>query len=45
MPTRLALLDLNSPDAVAEFLLGTSERYEYFPPARAVQLSFALEVF
>jgi molybdopterin-guanine dinucleotide biosynthesis protein B len=28
-PTRLPLLDLNDPDAVAHFLLGHPERYEY----------------
>src|SRR5258706_2664490 len=31
-PTGLPLLDLNDPDAVAHFLLGNSERYEYRSP-------------
>jgi len=31
-PTRLPLLDLNDPDAVAHFLLGNPERYEYRSP-------------
>lgn len=31
-PTGLPLLDLNDPDAVAHFLLGTPERYEYRSP-------------
>ena len=30
--TALPILDLNSPDAVADFLLETSARYEYHPP-------------
>jgi len=32
-PTALPLLDLNAPDAVADFLLETSTRYEYIVPA------------
>lgn len=31
-PTGLPLLDLNDPDAVAHFLLGNPERYEYRSP-------------
>ncbi len=31
-PTALPLLDLNDPDAVAQFLLGNPERYEYRSP-------------
>jgi len=31
-PTGLPLLDLNDPDAVAHFLLGNPERYEYQSP-------------
>jgi molybdopterin-guanine dinucleotide biosynthesis protein B len=31
-PTALPLLDLNDPDAVAHFLLGNPERYEYRSP-------------
>jgi len=31
-PTALPLLDLNAPDAVADFLLETSTRYEYIAP-------------
>ena len=31
-PTGLPLLDLNDPDAVAEFLLGNPARYEYISP-------------
>jgi len=31
-PTGLPLLDLNHPDAVAEFLLDNPGRYEYFSP-------------
>ncbi len=31
-PTGLPLLDLNDPDAVAEFLLGNPARYEYLSP-------------
>src|ERR1700704_5834433 len=31
-PTGLPLLDLNEPDAVAHFLLGNPERYEYRSP-------------
>jgi molybdopterin-guanine dinucleotide biosynthesis protein B len=31
-PTRLPILDLNDPDAVAHFLLGQPERYEYRSP-------------
>ena len=31
-PTRLPILDLNSPGAVADFLLETSARYEYRAP-------------
>jgi molybdopterin-guanine dinucleotide biosynthesis adapter protein len=31
-PTTLPLLDLNAPDAVADFLLETSTRYEYIAP-------------
>jgi molybdopterin-guanine dinucleotide biosynthesis protein B len=31
-PTALPLLDLNDPDAVAHFLLGNAERYEYRSP-------------
>jgi molybdopterin-guanine dinucleotide biosynthesis protein B len=30
--TGLPLLDLNDPDAVAEFILGSPERYEYLAP-------------
>lgn len=32
VPTGLPLLDLNEPDAVAHFLLGHPERYEYRSP-------------
>ncbi|MDQ6679510.1 MAG: molybdopterin-guanine dinucleotide biosynthesis protein B [Pseudomonadota bacterium] len=32
VPTALPLLDLNSPDAVADFLLANPDRYEYFYP-------------
>lgn len=32
VPTRLPVLDLNDPDAVAHFLLGHPERYEYRSP-------------
>ena len=32
VPTGLPLLDLNSPDAVADFLLSRPERYEYLAP-------------
>lgn len=32
VPTGLPLLDLNSPDAVADFLLNRPERYEYLAP-------------
>ena len=31
-PTGLPLLDLNDPDAVADFLLGNPARYEYLSP-------------
>jgi len=31
-PTALPVLDLNAPDAVADFLLETSARYEYIAP-------------
>ena len=31
-PTALPILDLNAPDAVADFLLETSARYEYIAP-------------
>lgn len=31
-PTGLPLLDLNDPDAVAEFLLGNPSRYDYISP-------------
>ena len=31
-PTALPLLNLNAPDAVADFLLETSARYEYIAP-------------
>ena len=31
-PTGLPLLDLNDPDAVADFLLADPARYEYRPP-------------
>jgi molybdopterin-guanine dinucleotide biosynthesis protein B len=31
-PTALPILDLNDPDAVAQFLLGNPERYEYRSP-------------
>ena len=31
-PTALPMLDLNAPDAVADFLLETSTRYEYIAP-------------
>jgi molybdopterin-guanine dinucleotide biosynthesis protein B len=31
-PTGLPLLDLNDPDAVADFLLGNPSRYEYISP-------------
>jgi molybdopterin-guanine dinucleotide biosynthesis protein B len=31
-PTALPILDLNAPDAVADFLLQTSARYEYIAP-------------
>ena len=31
-PTGLPLLDLNDPDAVADFLLGNPARYEYISP-------------
>jgi molybdopterin-guanine dinucleotide biosynthesis protein B len=31
-PTGLPVLDLNDPDAVARFLLGNPERYEYRSP-------------
>ena len=42
-PTGLPLLDLNDPDAVAEFLLGNSARYEYLSPlAIAPDLANAL---
>jgi molybdopterin-guanine dinucleotide biosynthesis protein B len=32
-PTGLPLLDINDPDAVAHFLLGHPERYEYRSPS------------
>lgn len=32
VPTGLPLLDLNAPDAIADFLLGNSDRYEYLSP-------------
>ena len=32
VPTGLPLLDLNDPDAVAHFLLGSPERYDYRSP-------------
>ena len=32
VPTGLPLLDLNSPDAVADFLLTSPDRYEYLAP-------------
>ena len=32
VPTGLPLLDLNSPDAVADFLLSHPERYDYLAP-------------
>ena len=31
-PTRLPLLDLNSSEAIADFLLGHADRYEHRPP-------------
>ncbi len=34
-PTPLAVLDLNVPDAVAEFLLQSSARYDYLAPGSA----------
>lgn len=34
-PTSLPVLDLNAPDAVAEFLLQSSQRYEYVAPEAA----------
>jgi molybdopterin-guanine dinucleotide biosynthesis protein B len=34
-PTRLPVLDLNDPDAVAAFLLDDAQRYEYAAPPRA----------
>lgn len=34
-PTPLPVLDLNAPDAVAQFLLQSSARYEYAAPATA----------
>jgi len=33
VPTRLPLLDLNDPEAVAAFLMQSASRYEYTPPA------------
>jgi molybdopterin-guanine dinucleotide biosynthesis protein B len=32
VPTGLPCLDLNDPDAVAAFLLGSASRYDYIPP-------------
>ena len=32
VPTGLPVLDLNAPDAVADFLLGNPHRYEYLAP-------------
>ena len=40
-PTGLPLLDLNDPDAVAEFLLGNAERYEYISPLAAASDTLA----
>ena len=40
-PTGLPLLDLNNPDAVAEFLLGNPTRYEYLSPFAAAPDPFA----
>ena len=36
VPTGLPLLDLNSPDAVADFLLTSPDRYEYLAPHEIV---------
>lgn len=35
-PTTLPVLDLNSPDVIAEFLLQSSHRYEYVAPETAL---------
>ena len=40
-PTGLPLLDLNDPDAVAAFLLGNAERYEYISPFAAASDTLA----
>jgi molybdopterin-guanine dinucleotide biosynthesis adapter protein len=40
-PTGLPLLDLNDPDAVAEFLLGNPARYEYLSPLAIAPDPFA----
>ena len=41
VPTGLPLLDLNDPDAVAEFLLGNPARYEYISPFAAEPAALA----
>lgn len=41
-PTGLPLLDLNDPDAVAEYLLGNAERYEYISPFAVAADTLAL---
>lgn len=40
-PTGLPLLDLNDPDAVAGFLLGNPDRYEYLSPLAIAPEPFA----
>ena len=40
-PTGLPLLDLNDPDAVADFLLGDPNRYEYHSPLAADSAALA----